>query len=65
MFQTRATLLTEDFPARPAATPISHAVPADLRLRWNARGGRLTARWEREPHDPTEGRAWRVSHIAA
>jgi hypothetical protein len=65
MFRTRATALTQNFEPRTAAMPVSHARPTDLRLRWTARDGRLMARWEREPHDPTEGRAWSVSRIAA
>jgi hypothetical protein len=42
MFRTRAMVLTQNFTA------------TNLRLRWTARDGRLMARWEREPHDPTE-----------
>ena len=49
MLQARATVLTQDFTAQPAATQGSHALPTDLRLRWIACDGRLTARWEEEP----------------
>jgi hypothetical protein len=65
MFRARATVLTQDLTSRTAATHVSHALPADLRLRWTARDGRLMVRWEREPHDVTEGRAWSVSPVAA
>ena len=65
MFRTRATVLTQNVAPRTAATQVSHGRHTDLRLRWSARDGRLMARWEREPHDATEGRAWSVSRIAA
>jgi hypothetical protein len=42
MFRTRATVLTQDFAPRTAATHVSHARPTDLRLRWTARDGALT-----------------------
>jgi hypothetical protein len=65
MFRTCSTVLTQDLTARVAATHTGDVLSTNLRLRWTARDGRLTARWEREPHDLTEGRTWRVSQVAA
>jgi hypothetical protein len=65
MFRTRATALTHDLTPRTAATYVTHVLSTDLRLRWTVRNGQLMGRWEREPHDLTEGRARSVSPIAA
>jgi hypothetical protein len=65
MFRTRATALTQDLTPRTAATHVTHGLSSDLRLRWTVRNSQLVARWEREPHDLTEGRAWSVGHVAA
>ena len=65
MFRTRATALTQDLTPRTAAPHVTHGRSSDLRLRWTVRNGQLMARWEREPHDLTEGRAWSVGHVAA
>ncbi len=65
MFRTRATALTQDLTPRAAATHVTHVLSSDLRLRWSVRNGQLMARWEREPHELTEGRAWSAGHVAA
>ena len=55
MFRTRAAALNQDLTPRPVVTHTGLALPCDLRLRWAIRNGRLMARWEREPHEFTEG----------
>ena len=65
MCRTRATALTQDLTPRTAMTHVTHGLSSDLRLRWTVRNGQLMARWEREPHDLTEGRASSVDHFAA
>ena len=65
MFRTCATVLTQDFTPRVAATHTGDVLSTNIRLRWSVRDGLLTGRWQREPHALTEGRTWRVSQVAA
>jgi hypothetical protein len=65
MLRTRATALTEDLTPRTTTTHVSDVRSINLCLRWTVRHGQLMARWEREPHDLTGGRARSVRPVAA